>query len=93
MEFCNFLNFYPIFLEFSIPSRVGTHRNYFFLFYLFLGFLQPISAKKEATMVFSNFLNVFAIFLVFSITGREGKHRKDFFLVSLFLTLYQPILA
>ena len=80
MVFSNFLNFFIIFLEFSITSRIGTHRNdFFFLFSVILRLSQPILAWEEAMMVFSNYLNFFAIFLEFSIPGRDETHRNDYF--------------
>ena len=79
MVFSKFLNFFAIFLEISIMVRVGTQRNDFSYFFLFLDLSQPILASKEALMVFSNFLNIFAIFLEFSFTGRVGPHRNNFF--------------
>ena len=95
MLFSNFLNFFAVFLEFSITGRIGTHRNDFFLFLfsLFHHLFQPILAWKEAMVVIYNFLNFFAIFWEFSIVCWVGKHRNDFFLFSLFLGLSQPILA
>ena len=84
MVFFNFLNFFTIFLEFSILWRVGTHQNDFF-FSLFLSLFQSIFAWNEAIMVFSNFLNFFPIFLEFFIPGRVGTHRNDFFFLFNFL--------
>ena len=92
MVFFNFLNFFAIFLEFSITRRVGTERNdnfYFFsfsafsnlfrdnfYFLFFTSFLQPILALNESIMVFFKFLNIFAIFLEISITCRERNRMK-----------------
>ena len=59
--FFNVLNFFTIFLKFSIPSRVGTDRNEHF-FFLFLSLSQPVLPWNEAIMRFFNFLNFFAIF-------------------------------
>ena len=56
-----FFNFFCYFLEFSITSWVGTHRNEFF-FSLFVGLPQQILAWKEATMVFFNFFEFFCYF-------------------------------
>ena len=74
-----FFYFFAITLEFSIPGRVGTHRNDFFLFSLFLSLSHLILALKEAIIVFFNFLD---IFLEFFITGRVRTHRNDFFFLS-----------
>ena len=74
------MNFFAIFLEFSITVRVGTHRNDFlFLFFIFLSLPHPILAWEEAMMVFSNFLNFFAILLEFPIPGRVETYRNDFY--------------
>ena len=120
------MNFFTIFMEFSITLRVRTERNenfyflsfsafsnlfwlvmkpnwyflifliffYFlgisyyalrrdeteweFLFSLFLGFLQPILACNEATMVFFNFFNFFFYFFgIFNYApGRKGTKRQ-----------------
>ena len=78
MVFPNFLNFFAIFLEFSITSRVRTHQNNFFLFYIFRGLSKPILACIKPKIVFSNFFNFYTIFLEFSITGREETQRNDF---------------
>ena len=74
------MKFFAIFLEFSITGRVRTHRNDFFLFFLFLGLPQHILARKEAIIVFSNFLNCFTIFLEFPIMGWVRTRRNDFFI-------------
>ena len=73
-----FFYFFAIFLEFSIPGQVKTHRNNFFFSFI-LGNFQPILAWKETIMVFFNFLNFFAIFLEFSITLWVGTKRNDNF--------------
>ena len=89
MVFLNFFEFFAIFFEFSITSRVGTHWNDFFfslllsiskLIFLFLGLPQHILPRKAAIIVFS-------IFLEFSITGRVGTRRNDFFF---FFSLSRP---
>ena len=72
----NFLNFFAIFLEFSITRRVGMERNDNFYFLSFTAFLQCILVWNEATRVFFNF---FVIFLEFSITHREGTKQNDNF--------------
>ena len=72
----NFLNFFAIFLEFSITRRVGMERMDNFYFLSFTAFLQRILARNEVTMVFFNF---FVIFLKFSIMGRVGIDRYDNF--------------
>ena len=71
-----FLNFFAIFLEFSITRRVGMERNDNFYFLSFTAFLQRILAWNEATTVFFNF---FVIFLEFSITHWVGTKRNDNF--------------
>ena len=86
MVFLNFLNFFAIFLEFSITRRVGTKQNDKFLFSLFLGLFQPSFALNDATMVFFNFLNICPIFLEFSIMRQVGTewNRTIIFIFSLF---------
>ena len=81
MFFFFFLNFFPFFLEFSIPGRVGTRRNDFFLFSFSWHFPTYFGLKK-AMMLFSNFLNCFAIFLAFSFPGRVETNQNDFFFLS-----------
>ena len=99
----SFFNFFCYFLEFSITSWVGTHRNDFFLFFpLFLGLPQLILAWKEATLVFLNFFEFFCYFfwIFYYGSGRNSLERFSFFLsysafpnlFSLFLGLPQHIL-
>ena len=45
MAFSNFLNFFAILLEFSIPGQVETHRNDFYYFLSFSAF--PILFRLE----------------------------------------------
>ena len=71
----NLLNFFAIFLEFSLSRQVGTKReNNFNL--LSLSLFQPILAWNHAIMVFFIFLNFYATFLEFSITHRVGTERN-----------------
>ena len=86
------MNFFVIFLEFSISRGVGTKRNDTF-YILFLGIFKPILAWNEAIVVFLNFLNFLTIFLEFSITRWERNGMEWQFLFSLFLCVLQPILA
>ena len=89
MVFYNFLNFFAIFLEFSITSRVGIDRNDNFS--LFLDLSQPVLAWKEVVMKFFSFLSFFAIFLKFSNPGRAGTDWNDnfcFLFFSMFPTLF-----
>ena len=80
MVFFNFLNFFAIFLEFSITRRVGTERNDNFYFLSFSSFLfQPILACNEAIMVLFHLMNFFAIFLEFSFKRRVEMERNDNF--------------
>ena len=72
-----FLNFFALFLEFSITRWVGTKRNETerqYLFCFFLDLFQPILALNEAIMVFFNFFNFFPIFFgIFNYAlGRDG---------------------
>ena len=63
MVFFNFLNFFTIFLEFSITGRVRTKRidNFYFLS---LSLFQQILARNEALMVFFSFFKFFCNFLL-----------------------------
>ena len=79
MLFSDFLNFFAIFLVFSITGREGTHRKDFFYFLSFPPFPNLFWLEKNAIKVFSNFLKIFAFFLEFSITGRVEIHRNNFF--------------
>ena len=88
------MNFFTIFLKFSIAGLVGTHRNDFF-FFIFIGLSQLILAWKVAKMVVFNFLNFFCYFFwIFCYeSGRNSSERFFIFLFSLFLGLPQLILA
>ena len=59
MVFFNFLNYFAIFLEFSILRRVRAKRNENFYFPPFSSVFQPILALNEAIMVFFNFFDIF----------------------------------
>ena len=72
----NFLNFFAIFLEFSITLRVGTERNDNFYFLSFPAFSNLFLAWHEAITLFFNFFN---FFLEFSITCRVGMEWNDNF--------------
>ena len=85
MMFFNLLNFFAIFLEFSILGRVVTDRNDNFFFPL-SQLVPSVLASKEVIMMFFIFLNFFAIFLEFSIPGRVGTDRNDNFFFPLFLS-------
>ena len=92
MEFCNFLNFFAIFLEFSIPSRVGTHRNYFF-FLTFSAFHNLFRLEKKLRWCFQIFWIFLLFFWYFLLRVGKGHIGKIFFLFSLFLGLSHPIFA
>ena len=70
-----FFSFFGIFYYQS--DRKGTEWQ--FLFFLFLGIFQPISAWNEATMVFFYFFYFFSLFLEFYISRRVRTERKDNF--------------
>ena len=75
----NFLNFFSIFLEFSITGREGTEWKDNFYFLYFTGFSNLFFL--EATMVFFNFLNFFLLFLNFLLhVGTERNGTKIFIL-------------
>ena len=92
MVFFNLLNFFAIFLEFSLKCQGITKRNDNFYF-LFLSQFQPILALNHAIMVFFTFLNFFAIFLEFSITHRVGTEQNDNFYFLSLVDLFHLILA
>ena len=84
----SFWIFFPIYKEFSITDRVGTHRKTIFLiFSLSRPFPTYFGLKRSYDGVFY-FLNFFVIFII----GLVGTHQNDFFFPS-FLVLLQPILA
>ena len=88
--FFNLLNFFAIFLEFSLTRQFGTKRNDNFSF-LSLSLFHPILAWNEATIVFFNFFEFCSLFLEFSITSPIGRKRKDnfyFFSFSAFSNLF-----
>ena len=85
MVFSNFLNFFAVFLEFSIMGRVGPHRNIFF-FLSFVGFPNLFWLVKKLRWCFLIF-GIFLLFFEFSITGRVGTHRNSFLLI---FSLSQP---
>ena len=58
------MNFFVIWLEFSITHWVGTKRNDNLYFCLFLGHFQPIFAWKEATIVYFKFFEFFLQFFM-----------------------------
>ena len=81
----SFFIFFCYFLEFSITSSVGSHRNdfFFFVFYFFFlsfsAFPNLFWLGKKQQWCFLIFLNFFATFFEFSITGWVGTHWNDFF--------------
>ena len=92
MVFFNFLNFFAIFLEFSITLWVGTKRNDNFYF-LSLSLFQPILARNDARMDFYHFFNFFASFFGIFCYASSGNEMEQRFLFSQFLGLFKPILA
>ena len=73
------MNFFAIFLEFSISGRVGIERDDNFYFLSFSSFRNLFWLEKKALIVFYSFMNFFTIFLEFSISGRVGIDRNDNF--------------
>ena len=69
MVFCNFLNFFAIFLKFSILGRLG---RIIFIFSL----SRPVFAGNHAWMVFFNFFGIFY-------SGSCRMDRSDNFFLSL----------
>ena len=72
------MNFFAIFLEFSLTRQFGTKRNVNF-FFLSLSLFHPILAWNEATIVFFDFFEFSSLFLEFSITCLIRRERKDNF--------------
>ena len=90
----NFLNFFAIFLEFSIMRRVRTKRNENFYFLCFSSFSNLLWLEMKPQWYFLIFLYFFAPFFKFSITHRVGTERNGTIIfISLFLILFQPSLA
>ena len=92
MVFLNFLNFFTIFLEFSITRRVGTERNNNFYFLSFSALSNLFWVEMTPYWFYDYFLTFFAISLEFSIARRVGTERNDNFYF-LFLSIFVPILA
>ena len=92
MVFSKFLNFFAIFLEFSIMVRVGTQQNDFSYFYSFSAFHNLFWLERKLWWCFLIFWIFFLFFGIFYYgSGRNIAER--FFLFYLFLDLSQPILA
>ena len=93
MVFSNFLNFFAIYLEFSITSRVGTHRNdFFFIFSLSPPFPTYFGLERSYDGVFKIF-EFFHYFCRIFYYG-SGRHTSErFFLCFLFLGHSKPILS
>ena len=89
MVFFNFLNFFAIFLEFSITSRLETDRNDNFLYLSFVAFSNLFWIEMKPQLYF------FLIFLSFQLFFwnfqlRVGQERNGTtILFSLFLSLFQ----
>ena len=84
------MNFFAIFLEFSLTRQFGTKRNDNFSF-LSLSLFHPILAWNEATIVLFDFFEFSSLFFEFSITSPIGRERKDnfyFFSFSAFSNLF-----
>ena len=84
------MNFFAIFLEFSLTRQFGMKRNDNFSF-LSLSLFHPILAWNEATIVFFDFFEFSSLFFEFSITSPIGRERKDnfyFFSFSAFSNLF-----
>ena len=86
MVFSKFLNFFAIFLEFSIMVHVGTQLNDFSYFHSFSTFLNLFWLERKLWWYFLIFRIFFAVFFEFSITGRVRTQRNDFSYFISFLT-------
>ena len=81
--FFNFLNFYAVFLKFSITRRVGIERNHDFYFLSFSAFSDLLWLEIKPLRYFLIFKIFYAIFLKFSIKRRAGTEWNDnFFFLS-----------
>ena len=83
------LNFFALFLEFSIQGRVGRIGTIIF-FSFFLDLSRPVLAWNEAWIVHFNFLYFFAIFLRIFYSWSGRKDRKDNFRFLSFATCPDP---
>ena len=75
--FLNFLNFFAIFLEFSITCRVGTEQTNNFYFLSFWAFLNLFLLQMKPKWYSTIFLNFFVICSEFSITHLVGTKRNE----------------
>ena len=80
--FFNLLNFFAIFLEFSLTRQFGPKRNDNFYF-LSLSLFHPILAWNEATMVFFDYLIFLLFFWKFLLPVRSEGNGKTIFIFSL----------
>ena len=80
--FSKFLNFFTIFLKFSITGQERTRWNDFFS--LFLSLSQLILAWREAILVFFNFFELFCYFfgIFYYRSDRNSSERFFFFSLS-----------
>ena len=92
MVFFNFLNFFTIFMVFSITLRVETVRNENFYFLSFSAFSNLFWLVMKSQWYFLLFLNFFLFFWNFLL--RIGQERNGTIIFnSLFLLRFQPIFA
>ena len=92
MVFFNFLNFFTIFMVFSITLRVETVRNENFYFLSFSAFSNLFWLVMKSQWYFLLFLNFFLFFWNFLL--RIGQERNGTIIFnSLFLLRCQPIFA
>ena len=75
--FLNFLNFFAIFLEFSITGRVGTEQTCNFYFLSFWAFLNLFLLQMKPKWYSTIFLSFFSICSEFSITHLVGTKRNE----------------
>ena len=92
MEFYNFLNFFAIFLEFSITDRVGIDRNDNFYFLSFFAFPCLFGLKRSPNSVLYFFEFFFYCFWILYY-GLDSNWSERSFFFSLFLGLSQYVLA
>ena len=92
MIFFNFLNFFAIFLEFSIKRWVGTKRNDLFYFLYFSTISNLFWLEMKPKWYFLIFLNFLIFFRNFLLTVRSEGNGKKIFIFH-FLGLSPPILA
>ena len=79
----NFLNFFTVFLEFSITGHVGTNRNDNFYFLSFFAFFKLFWLEKMPWWCFLTFWNCFLFFCSFLLCVGQERNEMITFIFSL----------